>query len=105
MDPVTAFATIVGLLSCFKSERSASSNDEYQDFMAWLHEKQHFEVVESLSGNHDLMAATQALLSRNHQEVVASLNALDSSITTLASQISAFRGLAAAIAPGSLLSN
>lgn len=104
MDPVTAFATIVGLLSCFKSERRASSNDEYQDFMAWLSEKHHLEVVESLTGNHDLMAATQALLSRNHEEVVASLNALDSSITTLASQMSAFRGLASAIAPGSQLS-
>lgn len=104
MDPVTAFATIVGLVSCFKSERRASSDDEYRDFIAWLSDKRHIEVVQGLASNHNLMNATQALLSRNHDEVVASLRALDTSIVELASRIDAFRGIASALAPNSQLS-
>jgi len=49
MDPLTismTFATIVGLICNFKSERVSSSKDEYNDFIGWLETKNHNQQIE-----------------------------------------------------------
>lgn len=107
MDPITiagAFATIVGLVSNFKAERRASSDDEYRDFMEWLSDKRHDEMVDLLQSNHVLSTAIQSLLLRNHDEVIEKLNALDSQLIKLASRIEGFDAISLAISPSSELS-
>ena len=41
-----AFATTVGLLSSYKAERRAESDDEFMDFHTWLAHNNHNEVIE-----------------------------------------------------------
>lgn len=108
MDPVTAastFATIVGLVSSFKAERRASSDDEYRDFLDWLSEKRHNDVVDAINANHSLSSAIEAFLREGHEEVMTKLSALDDSLLRLASHIEGFNEISKAVAPNIELSD
>jgi len=105
LDPVTAFATIVGLLGTFKSERRTRSDDEYRAFIDWLGEKRHTELVRSIQGNVQLVAALAAFLHGSHDEVMSKLANLDETILMLASRIDGVQDVARAIAPGSGVSD
>ena len=48
MEALGSLATIVGLICNFKSERRASSDDEYKEFIGWLNTKQHKLVIEEI---------------------------------------------------------
>lgn len=48
MEPLItagAFATIIGLICNFKNERRSVSENEYDDFVGWLNEKQHNKQI------------------------------------------------------------
>lgn len=105
MDPVTAFATIVGLMGTFKSERRASSDDEYREFMEWLGEKRHDELIHSIQTNQNLTAALTSFLNGSHEEVMAKLSGLDYAMMELASRIDGVQEVAYAIAPQAELSS
>jgi hypothetical protein len=105
VDPVTAFATIVGLLGTFKAERRASSDDDYRDFMEWLGEKRHDDLIKAIHSNQELAAALTTFLESGHEEVMAKLSGLDRSLLELASQIDGVQQLAHAIAPQAELSS
>ena len=91
MEVISSMATIVGLLSNFKSERRATSDDEYKEFVEWLDKKRHVTLIEEINSNHLLGLGIKALLSKNHESVVNKLSALDDSLETLASQIDGFK--------------
>lgn len=108
MDPITAagsFATIVGLVSNFKSERRASSDDEYREFLEWLDAKNHSDTLRAINENRALSDSIDTLLKQNHEEVIAKLGALDDSLLLLASKIPDFRNISLAIAPTAEISN
>jgi len=108
MDPITAagsFATIVGLVINFKSERKASSDNEYREFLEWLEAKNHSETIKAIQANHSLGSSIDTLLKQNHEEVVAKLAALDDSLLLLASKIPSFRNISLALAPASEISD
>ena len=105
MEPLTAatsFATIVGLLSNFKSERSGT---QLSDFMEWLKDKRHEDVAQSIEQNQMLSIQLKSLLALNHQELVKRLDSLDSVLASVASHIEAFSSLATAVRSDSLLSD
>lgn len=104
MDPITvagSFATIVGLLSNFKSERTGG---DLSEFISWLKQKQHDDVAAAIERNSALFAHLSVLLAANHDELLIKLEQLDVVISTIASRIDGFSGVAKAIHPESELS-
>lgn len=91
-----AFATIVGLISNFKSERSGG---EMAEFIGWLREKRHEDIAAAISSNAELLGHLTALLSTNHSELVEKLNKLDRAISSYASHIDGLSGVAHSIHP------
>lgn len=97
MEVFGSMATIVGLLSIFKSERRATSDNEYKEFVEWLEKKRHKKLIEEINSNHLLGLGIKSLLNKNHESVVNRLSALDDSLVALASQIDGFQEIASAI--------
>lgn len=108
MDPLTAantFATIVSLLSIFKSERTASVTDENGAFMQWLQKKQYDSLVQEITSNHMLGLSIKNLLNENHEQLVGTLDALQDTLAKLASRVSGLNQIAIAISPTISLSD
>lgn len=104
MDPLSAamsFATIVGLLSNFKTERSGTKLD---DFIEWLKEKHHEDIARSITQNQSLSSQLQSVLALNHQELVQRLDSLDQVLSSVAAHVETFSSLATTIRPSSVLS-
>ena len=100
----TTFATIVGLLSNFKSERKSSSDDEYKEFVSWLDEKRHKSLLDEITSNHLLGLGIKSLLNQNHEVVLQKLSALDETLLVLSSSIGGFKEISNALAPNIELS-
>lgn len=104
LTAATTFASIVGLLSNFKSERKASSDDEYKEFVDWLNEKRHKNLLEEITSNHLLGLGIKSLLNQNHEVVLQKLVNLDETLLILSSSISGFKEISNALAPNVELS-
>jgi hypothetical protein len=105
MDPMTAamsFATIVSLLSSFKSERSSG---QLPEFIAWLKDKRHEDVAARIERNEQLASSLTEILALNHNELIGRFNALDQTLSSIASHMEEFSHLAAAVSPTEVLSN
>jgi hypothetical protein len=105
VDPFTgagAFATIVGLLCNFKSERSGK---DVNSFIEWLEEKHHEDAARAIEHNAALSLQLSYILGTNHDELLKRLERLDQLISSVAGQTQEFGGLASAIYPNSELSD
>jgi len=108
MDPLTismTFATIVGLICNFKSERISSSKDEYNDFIGWLETKNHNQQIEYIKNNRELSDGIRSLLNQNHEIVMSKLSAITETLILLSSKVSGFREISHSIAPNTELSS
>lgn len=97
MDPLTAagtFATIVGLLSSFKAERSGN---ELTEFTTWLKERHYEEVAATIGRNSELANQLSSILAMNHSMLVDRLSQIDSQIAQIAGRFDGFEGLANAL--------
>ncbi|MCT7945417.1 MULTISPECIES: hypothetical protein [Shewanella] len=104
LDPLsiaTSFSTIVGLLSNFKSERSGG---QLSEFITWLKEKHHEDVVSGIEQNQMLSRQLQSLLVLNHHDLVTRLDSLDMILASIATNIDTFSSLATTIRPDSIFS-
>lgn len=104
MDPLTAagtFATIAGLLSNFKAERSGT---ELTEFTKWLKEKHHEGVASAIERNSLLSNELSNILATNHTDIVERLAQLDTRIAQLTCQFDGFGGLESALNPKAELS-
>ncbi|MGS0724797.1 hypothetical protein ACVBKF_01320 [Shewanella sp. 0m-11] len=104
MDPFTgagAFATIIGLICNFKSERSGT---DVQSFLEWLKEKQQEDTVRAIEDNAALSLQLSYILATNHDELLNRLDNLDLQIATIAGQTPVFVDLARTLRPESSLS-
>ncbi|MGO1296347.1 MAG: hypothetical protein ACTMIA_03435 [Vibrio sp.] len=104
MEAFGSLATIIGLICNFKSERRASSDDEYKEFVEWLDTKRHKSVLSEIDSNHLLSLSIKSLLNQNHEVVIEKLSGLDRSLIQLASQIDGLKEVANAIDPNTELS-
>lgn len=90
MDPLTlagTFATLVGLLSNFKAERSGV---ELSEFMEWLREQHQDSLAQSISQNQQVQGALSALLATNHDELVARLKSITDQLSEMAKRVEGF---------------
>lgn len=108
MDPLTistAFASIVGLLYNFKSERNSKSDDEYSEFIEWLQSKNYDQLLKDISLNKQLGMSIKSLLSQNHETVISKLSAIDESLILLASKVNGLKEISESITPNVNLSS
>lgn len=99
-----SFATIVGLLGQYYSEKGAKAQIEFNDFMEWLAKANHIEIKSLLELNTQATIHIKALLNQDHRIFKEKLDKIDSAITSFASAIDGFDVLAREINPNSSLS-
>lgn len=97
MEPLSvasAFASVVGLLHLYKSERKArlpekdeQKADDIQHFLEWLRRHDHESVVTMLQGNTEMFRSLEATLAERHDEIAEQLAALDAVITAIADKL------------------
>ena len=107
MEPLTtaaAFATVVSLLADFRSQRVGEARAEYDDFVSWLAEHRHDEILLLLRQNANTTTSIKALLREDREGLRERLDSLDRTLAVLAGSIEGFAGLAAALRPESRIS-
>jgi len=97
MEPLSvasAFASVVGLLHLYKSERKARLSekdeqkaDDIQHFLEWLRRHDHESVVTMLQGNTEMFRSLEETLSHRHDEIAEQLATLDLVITSIADRL------------------
>ena len=108
MDPLalaTSFATIVSLLGTYSSERGGERASSYEDFMQWLVETNHQELMGMIRQNDATVIGIKALLNQNHEVLVERLRNLDESLAQVASGLAGFREVALLAHPKAELSD
>lgn len=99
MDPMIgagAFATIVGLICNFKSERSGTN---IKEFLAWLQEKHHDDIATSIQNNKNLYQQLSNIMAINHQQLLERLESLDKLLSSVAGHVQEFSGLVITLYP------
>ncbi|HVI59378.1 MAG TPA: hypothetical protein VM619_11000 [Luteimonas sp.] len=104
MSAATTFATIVSLLADFVAHRGAAEDNSFEEFMAWLSEQRHEEIKTLLEQNTSTTTGIKALLGESQREILDRLQSLDRSMASFAAGFDAYRGLAQAAHPTSVLS-
>ena len=105
IEAAASFATIVGLLSDFLSHRKAKSAEDYADFISWLSETRHEELVRLLGQNGATAISIKALLHEDRASLNQRLDVLDKSLAYIASGIDGLNQLSVALRPGAQLSS
>jgi len=108
MNPLTlstAFASIVGLICNFKSERRSNSENEYESFMQWLESKNHGQQIEYIRRNKELEDGLKSLLLQNHENVISKLSVISEYLISISSQIGGLKEISHSISPNTKLSN
>jgi hypothetical protein len=103
MDPLStasAFATIVGLLASFRAERKSTSDDEYKEFLSWLNEKRHNEIIHLLEQNNKTAISVKSFLSQDREVVLSKLRSLEEMLVYLSSQLEGVSEIALSLHPG-----
>jgi hypothetical protein len=96
-----AFATVVGLLADFTNQRQHKTDSDYADFVAWLAENRHSELVELLRLNASTATSIKALLNQDRTVLLEKIEHLDRTLASIASTVEGFMPLAASVRPGS----
>jgi len=108
MEPLTSatvFATVVSLIAQFRAERGASAITETGEFMSWLAENRHLDIVKLLELNTSTTISIKALLAVNQKELMQKLEQLDSALAIYASSLPEFADLATSLRPNTALSD
>jgi len=104
MDPVTAFVTIISLISDFVAHRGANEGKDFDTFMAWLAEQRHDEIRGLLQSNVATTVSVKALLNDSREVILDRLASLDKTLATVTAGIAQYRDLALIAYPSSELS-
>ncbi|MFG0248364.1 MAG: hypothetical protein ACF8OB_05710 [Phycisphaeraceae bacterium JB051] len=107
MEPITlasAFATIVGLMGVFKAEQRAEETASINQYIEWLRQHQHEQLVDLILNNVELSNSIQSFLSIQHDEVMNKLQSLDQVISEVASHLASFKPITDAMSIKSRIS-
>ena len=108
MEPLTtatALASVLSLIGQFRAERGAENKQDTEEFMSWLHENRHDEIIQLLELNAKTATSIKALLAINHDELVSRLETIDKALALYASRIPEFSDLADVLRPNNKLSD
>lgn len=107
-DPLTtasAFATIVGLICNYRQEKGANEALDYQKFIEWLDYHKHEEIINLICNTAALQGEVDNLLRADHAVIIEKLEAVNTTLASLMSQVTEFRGLALTMMPAAELSD
>lgn len=99
-----SFASIVGLLGLYRSEKGSEAQLDYNEFMEWLVKTNHQQVKELLEINVNATVYIKALLNQDHKIFKEKLDKIETALTVFASTIEGFDSLAQALNSKSYLS-
>jgi hypothetical protein len=102
---IESFVAIVGLLGQFLAERSGQRAVTHDEFMAWLAEKNHHELMRLLEINAKATISIKALLNQGRDQLLERLDKIDRTLAAVAGNHDGFRELALELSPASLLSD
>jgi hypothetical protein len=101
----TTFATLVGLIVNYRQEKSAKEALDHQKFIEWLDYHKHEEIKNLICNTAALQNEVDKLLRADHAIIIEKLDAVNSTLASLMSQVAEFRGLALAMMPDSEISD
>ncbi len=105
MEGVTAFTTIVSLLSAYTTGRTVDQAADLQEFTTWLNEHNHYELSKLIKDNYKTSVSIKALLSQTRSELNDQLDSLATATTLLASRLPNIGDLARSLEPTVEISN
>jgi hypothetical protein len=88
---------LIGLLSAWKQDRTATSDDQFQDFIIWLENHNFHELSRKIFESEEVNRELHALLSLSIDEVNGKLDAIAAAICGLAVQIEGLNTLDRAV--------
>lgn len=88
---------LIGLLSAWKQDRQATSDDQFQDFMVWLENHNFQELYHRISESEEVNRELHALLSLSMDQVNGKLDAIAAAVGGLTVQIDGLNTLDRAV--------
>jgi hypothetical protein len=104
MDPFGGFIVLVGLLGQFASERRVGETRTFEEFLQWLIETNHEEVVNLIKRSDATVLGIKAILTLETRAIREYLDRIDRNVAVIAEGFEGFAVLAAAIRPFAKLS-
>ena len=107
MDPITGaatFATLVGLIGQYRTEKKSLNDSNFNDFLTWLVETQHAEVKTLIESNSTTTSGIKTLLNLRYEQLSEKIDLLDKSLATYASGFQGFSEISSVVWPGAGLS-
>lgn len=101
----TAFATVVGLLADFRAGRGDAEKVDYEEFLSWLSETRHDELLKEIQSNQKLSLGIKAAMSVTAQEFSLRFDAIDKVLAEIATGLGLFSELASALRPSAEISH
>lgn len=74
MDPISGFATIVGLISIFKQEHTAREDQNRDAFVRWLEDHHHQELKDFILRSNELSTEIDQALQEDHDIIIGKLS-------------------------------
>lgn len=97
MGGVNWSVQLIGLLSAWKQDRTATSDDQFQDFMIWLENHNFHELSRKIFESEEVNRELHALLSLSIGEINGKLDAIALAIGGLTAQIDGLNSLDRAV--------
>ncbi len=107
MDALTAagaFGTIVQLICNYRAEKGADAALNHQQFVEWLDYHRHEEIKNLICNTAALRTEIDNVLKADHVVIKEKLDAINTTLATLTSHVTEFRGLTVTMMPGAELS-
>ncbi len=103
MDPLTAagaFATIMQLVCNYRQEKGGAEALDHQKFIEWLDYHRHEEIINLICNTAALRTEIDNLLRADHAVIMQKLDAINTTLASLASRVPEFRDLTMTMVPG-----
>jgi hypothetical protein len=103
VDPVTIMAGVnwsvqlIGLLSAWKQDRKATSDDNFQNFILWLENHNFHALRERIYESDELNRDLHSLMANSIEQIGAKLDELSSAVSLVASKIDGLRSIDRAV--------
>ena len=105
LEGASAYATVVGLISAFSSGRQSDKAAEITDFMLWLIDHNHQELVDVIKQNQTASIGIKSLLNQTASDLNSKLDYLGETLGQLSKRIPDFDKLTESLLPGIELSD
>lgn len=107
MEPLsttTALASIIGLIGQFKTGRDSAKSQDYNEFMQWLAESNHAELMSLIKASHGTTISIKAILNQSQETLSESLERIDNALVAITTTLAGFGDLGKSIHPNAALS-